>query len=515
MPTTAQFCAKCGRSVGDIPGDDGRDVQTFNRTPTSMGFYLLLVLSVVGFCLFAWYSYPTMSMDQVAEAQIKALRTRKVTDAYYKYTAKEFQNVTSLQAFREFVESYPVLQNNRSFKLEDEKIDEEMGLLKGILVSKDNQSMHVEFQFVKESSGWKVLSMRIKELIVSSDPNSYTVIQQMMGVIQAQLQALQASDIATAYYRYASQDFQEHTSLEMYRAFLNSYAIFKDHDRIEFKNRSVENQIGKLTVLLHKENAIIPVEYQLKREDGEWKVWSMRLIPQEKEEAKTEEDPNLLVEPVREQLSSLLKDEIEYAYYSTSSQFQKNTSYDQFHQFVTAFPILSSHISAEFVANRIEEHVGKTEVALYTPNRKTLMEYTLAAEDGKWRVMGMDVLEETEILTDEQDVDSEELIRVVESHLLALRSLDFSAAYQAYTAKSFQDKVSYSDFLEFIRENPEFVRAHSFDFDQLKFEEGVGLLSGTLRSSDELVQVEYQMVHEGNSWKILHVDLEVEAVDLD
>ncbi len=95
------------------------------------------------------------------------------------------------------------------------------------------------------------------------------------GVAEAvknQLTAIREGDYAKAY-SYTSTEFQKNTSLDEFKMFIDNVPALKNNERISINNRSFENDKGEVKGSIHSKDGIItPIEYQLIKENGEWKI---------------------------------------------------------------------------------------------------------------------------------------------------------------------------------------------------------------------------------------------------
>ena len=99
----------------------------------------------------------------------------------------------------------------------------------------------------------------------------------MVGVVEKQLALLQQGDIKAAY-ELTSKDFQKATSLERFTAFVKSYPSLSQNKGHTFSTRSIENNIGTVKgTLTARDGAVTPVEYQLVKEQGEWRILFIKL----------------------------------------------------------------------------------------------------------------------------------------------------------------------------------------------------------------------------------------------
>lgn len=101
----------------------------------------------------------------------------------------------------------------------------------------------------------------------------------VVGVVRDQLSSLRAGNIQEAY-SYTSKDFQKSTSMNEFKKFLNRYPSLKTNKSSFFNVRKVENSTGFVQgTLTSKDDAKTPIEYQLIKEDGQWKILGITVKP--------------------------------------------------------------------------------------------------------------------------------------------------------------------------------------------------------------------------------------------
>jgi hypothetical protein len=99
----------------------------------------------------------------------------------------------------------------------------------------------------------------------------------MVGVVEKQLALLRQGDINGAY-NLTSKDFQKATSLQKFTAFVKAYPSLSQNQGHTFTTRSIENSIGTVKgTLTAKDGAVTPVEFQLVKEQGEWRILFIKL----------------------------------------------------------------------------------------------------------------------------------------------------------------------------------------------------------------------------------------------
>lgn len=121
----------------------------------AVGVFIIGIASIIALAIFA-----TKGIAETAEQQLAALRAGDLAKAY-SYTSQEFQNATSLEKFKDFVNTVLALKDNESSSFSNRKIEEDTGILEGTLKSKDGAVTPVIYQMVKEKDQWKILNIQV------------------------------------------------------------------------------------------------------------------------------------------------------------------------------------------------------------------------------------------------------------------------------------------------------------------------------------------------------------------
>lgn len=99
----------------------------------------------------------------------------------------------------------------------------------------------------------------------------------LLEPIDRQLAALKAGKMEAAYEE-TSQAFREATPLARFTAFVDANPILKDAAEHTFSSRSIENSVGKVSgTLTSSTGGVIPIEYQLVKENDAWKILNIDL----------------------------------------------------------------------------------------------------------------------------------------------------------------------------------------------------------------------------------------------
>jgi len=131
----------------------------FKKVMTVFG---IIIIVLYGFWISAITSVilATSALVEVADNQLNALRSGDV-DKAYSYTSMDFQNNTTPENFRKFVEQYQ-LESNESASFPSREIAVDKGDIKGRLKLKNGTLLFIEYHFTKENDQWKIQNMQLK-----------------------------------------------------------------------------------------------------------------------------------------------------------------------------------------------------------------------------------------------------------------------------------------------------------------------------------------------------------------
>lgn len=94
-----------------------------------------------------------------------------------------------------------------------------------------------------------------------------------------QLSAIKAGDLQAAY-SMTSKAFQEATSFDKFKKVVETTSVLSNYADATFTERKVENGIGYLKgTIKSSDGAKMQIEYQLVKENDNWKIQAFRLSP--------------------------------------------------------------------------------------------------------------------------------------------------------------------------------------------------------------------------------------------
>lgn len=96
-------------------------------------------------------------LDAVIQEQLKDIANNQIQQSYDKYTSKEFKKVTPLDVYGDFIEKYPVFKRHKSVVFDKLVFNNNIPTFYGVITAKDGKEFKVEYDFIKEDDGWKIL----------------------------------------------------------------------------------------------------------------------------------------------------------------------------------------------------------------------------------------------------------------------------------------------------------------------------------------------------------------------
>ena len=385
---------RCYFSYGSTPQFSGSSQNVGGQSRVKRGkipgwFKFLFAVIVAGLAIGIYGTFYEKAPD-VVEDQLAKLRENRITQAYYDYTAKEFQLTTSLDAFREFINLYPVLSKNKSFIVEDTSTVDHSGTVKGILISQELHEMEAVYHLVKEYNAWKIVSIRLKEAPHQNPADAASLA--LINKIEQQLLALRNNDINEAYFGFVSQDFLKETPLDAFKQFVKTHSVLSHFKGIEFKNHTIINDQGFVDLILDSDQGEYLLEYKLVRENGDWKVWSLRVtLSPEVAEKMAATNPKEMEHPIKIFLDDLLGGKIQHAYESTAKEFQESSSLESFKDFVGHYPVFQNRDLADIKGGLIENGIGQMKVNLHNESGMTVVQFKMGFESGEWKIWGVQI----------------------------------------------------------------------------------------------------------------------------
>lgn len=213
-----------------------------------------------------------------------------------------------------------------------------------------------------------------------------------------------------------------------------------------------------------------------------------------------------LIDVIDNQLKALRKSEIRKAYDDyTSKEFQAFTSFEQFEEFLKAYPIFIHNQSSHFAKRSIHKNrVTLVGNLTSTDHVKFPVEYKLIKEDGKWKIFSIHLLSASSGAYFPETVRSEDLTEVAQTVLDEIKKGDISTVYRQYTSKEFQEATSEQDFNDFVRRYPLLGQFGTVSFHNPSVhEEGISTLSAVITQDDLDAFLKFYFVYEDNTWKVL------------
>lgn len=220
--------------------------------------------------------------------------------------------------------------------------------------------------------------------------------------VSEQLQSLKNQQPQEAYFAYTSQSFREAASLEKFLDFVDRYPALTQHISVRFIDRNTEGNKGSLQALVLMANHIeIPIHYSLIKENGEWKIDSIKLDnvkPEAFYQVAQADKTNIfdstpLKQAIEGMMDAIRQDQLSKAYENFSAKdFKKNTSFQEFEQFIRDNESFSGNLSLKLNDLSFDNNIATFTGTLTTADGKTYpVEYDLVEENGGWKIFHIQI----------------------------------------------------------------------------------------------------------------------------
>lgn len=241
----------------------------------------------------------TLELIVPIDLQLRALRDNDILKAYNE-SSKAFKEASSLENFTAFIQRYPILSSHEHIVIKSQsKQGNEANVI--VVLNPEEDAVEINYLLIQEDNHWKIWSMNI---ISQYNPTISALFKDPVSMrqpVEDFLQALSEKDIFKAYTSYTSKEFQETTSLEAFRTFIEKFPVLIQPNKLDFKTAPIiEKGTGKLVVDVNANNSITTIEYTLGIEEDRWKIWGMQIlkqgvgdqvVPYSEEELQEEEKP--------------------------------------------------------------------------------------------------------------------------------------------------------------------------------------------------------------------------------
>jgi len=99
----------------------------------------------------------------VVSKQLEALRKNDFDVAYDQLVTEDFKTATPLDAFKNFVNSHPILSEKSNLKLQNANLEPNQEATVDVVLESQNENVPVEFLLRKEDNHWKIVGLKLTE----------------------------------------------------------------------------------------------------------------------------------------------------------------------------------------------------------------------------------------------------------------------------------------------------------------------------------------------------------------
>lgn len=345
--------------------------------------------------------------------QLDALKLENYDKAYHAYVSNHYASRVSFDAFKKFIQQYPILTKFKSASFKDVNMEDNHGTIT-VILDPNAGAIPIIYALVKERNEWL-----IDDITVNLSQSSAENPQQITVTVQKFLQDVKQGESVKAYSDLTSKKFQDITPYNVLQDFIRNFAILTEFQKIDFVDPMIKEGVGTVTVTISNQRQKMDLLFTLGVEDTAWKIWGMKLLNTSEVDAKNKS--NLLIEahtasqpqikPIEEsgdigkrpfssdvldaiiqaQLKDLSDNAIEQAYDKYSSkEFKQSTPLDVYADFIEKYPAFQKHKSVVLdklvFNNNIPTFSG---TIIGKDDKEYKVEYDFIKEDESWKILHM------------------------------------------------------------------------------------------------------------------------------
>ncbi len=239
-------------------------------------FGMAVMAALLGGMLFIYYFSSGSQSDEeiLVEHQLNAIEEKRLTEAYYAFTSKDFQNATSLEAFKKFISNFPILANPFTSKLERSG----PGKVNAKIIA-DSNELKFLYTLQKQDMGWKIQKIETVNVDENAPDFDGSI---FLSPVKNHIENLKEKNIEKAYRDYTAEAFRESTSFKEFAEFVKDFPVFSESAQVDYKKLTFNNNIGTYEVLITALNGTIyDLKYDLIAENGKWKILQIQIAAQE------------------------------------------------------------------------------------------------------------------------------------------------------------------------------------------------------------------------------------------
>lgn len=333
----------------------------------------------------------------------------------------------------------------------------------------------------------------------------YIAEERVESPVEGLLTAIRENRITESYYEYTSKEFQDHTTFDDFKTFINVHPELAQTTEFTINNVASNNNTAALEGTLHfADGTAVPAEYQLVKEDDGWKIVAITF-------ATGSQESNSFNKPQQQHLNQHRAPE-------HASAQKPHSSPPKIWQDLTALEDSDYSISDKYPSQLDDSDFADSEAApapapipAVEPPKITQM-INKVVTTPKAPAPAPEPTPATPPTPDvpattTQEFGSQEFVDMIQLQLRALKQNNVTKAYSSeFTSKGFRDATALKDFEDYMKKHPVFTQYKDLEFNKISLKDGITTVTVSLVVSDvERYLVEYTFVKDDNQWKIQHI----------
>ena len=239
-------------------------------------FGIGVMAALLGLMFFIYYfaSAYQKEDERIVQEQLEAIEEKRLTEAYYTYTSKDFQSGTPLEGFKKFLSNWPILSVPHTVHFKQSSSPGKVQTT----IKTDQDQLNLLFLLKKLDGEWKIQKIEVvNEDSKNQDAPDFdeTI---FLTPVKGHIEALKSHDLNKAYQNYTAAVFKEATPIKEFSEFIKDFSVFFENSKVDYKKLTFNNNIGTYEVLMTDKNGTVyDLKYELIAENGAWKILQIQI----------------------------------------------------------------------------------------------------------------------------------------------------------------------------------------------------------------------------------------------
>ncbi len=208
---------------------------------------------------------------------LNTLRKPEFPQIFQSKVSKYFIQNTPYDQFQKFIDKNSILTNFTEYEIVEHELNRGRGELL-VLLNPQADDIPFAFTVVKEDGVWKIFRMALGSAKEEAGLKSTELFErELIPFIKTSAQMLKNGNIAQFYQNNTAREFQTEVDLHLFNEFVKEYPVLSQYTELTVKDKGEIGDLAWVDLQFTKGGASKVVEFTLGKDEGEWKIWGIRM----------------------------------------------------------------------------------------------------------------------------------------------------------------------------------------------------------------------------------------------